>query len=287
MKNNALQMQIYDYAIVGGGMAGLQLVYAMLKDSFFYNKSILIIEKDDKEINDKSWSFWENGKGEWDDIVHKQWSSAHFISKDYEKLFSLQPYAYKMIRSIDFYKKVKQKIANHQNISWVKDSIQSVHKNIPIRCIGEQNTYKAKQVFDSRLNDDYKKAETPFVLQHFIGHFIKTETKIFDSNSFIMMDFSAPYKDQCSFMYVLPFDKNNALIEFTFFNSTTYEAPIYLNAIKKYMERNFGVSNYTIENTEKGVIPMSSFDFSKENNKNYLKNWHCRWMGKSIFRIFF
>jgi len=41
VKNNALQIQVYDYAIVGGGMPGLQLVYAMLKDSFFDDKLVV------------------------------------------------------------------------------------------------------------------------------------------------------------------------------------------------------------------------------------------------------
>lgn len=52
-----MSSEIFDYAIIGAGAAGLNLAMAMLNDPFFEDKRILIIEKEDKEINDKTWSF--------------------------------------------------------------------------------------------------------------------------------------------------------------------------------------------------------------------------------------
>jgi len=66
-------MQKYDYIITGSGASGLMLAYRMAKDSFFDTASILIIDKEKKTSNDRTWCFWENGKGEWDDLVHKSW----------------------------------------------------------------------------------------------------------------------------------------------------------------------------------------------------------------------
>ena len=47
----------YDYIICGGGASGLLLSNALISDSFFDDKKILIIEKDAKVNNDKSFSF--------------------------------------------------------------------------------------------------------------------------------------------------------------------------------------------------------------------------------------
>ena len=38
----------FDYVIIGAGAAGFHLSMAMLRDSFFKKKRILIIEKEDK-----------------------------------------------------------------------------------------------------------------------------------------------------------------------------------------------------------------------------------------------
>ena len=44
-------MDYYDYIIVGGGSSGLMTAYRMSKDSFFDDKSILILDKEQKTKN--------------------------------------------------------------------------------------------------------------------------------------------------------------------------------------------------------------------------------------------
>jgi lycopene beta-cyclase len=43
-------MQKYDYIITGSGASGLMLAYRMAKDSFFDTASILIIDKEKKNV---------------------------------------------------------------------------------------------------------------------------------------------------------------------------------------------------------------------------------------------
>ena len=80
-------MQEHDYIITGTGASGLMLAYRMAKDPFFDHKSILIIDKEKKSSNDRTWCFWENGTGEWDDILHKSWKKILFNSKSFKKEF--------------------------------------------------------------------------------------------------------------------------------------------------------------------------------------------------------
>ena len=53
-------MEKYDYIICGGGASGLLLSNAFIKDEFFNDKKILIIERESKTLNDKTFSFWDN-----------------------------------------------------------------------------------------------------------------------------------------------------------------------------------------------------------------------------------
>lgn len=52
----------YDYIICGAGASGLLLSNSMINDDFFNDKKILIIEKDKKNKNDRTFGFWENKK---------------------------------------------------------------------------------------------------------------------------------------------------------------------------------------------------------------------------------
>lgn len=262
---------IYDIAIIGGGLAGLQLAYGILQENDLADKNILILEKEEKTANDKSWSFWEKGQGQWDKIVHKSWRKADFNGREFSRTYELTPYAYKMIRSEDFYAFVKEKIVKFPNVQWQKDQIQDVILGAPHQCIGKKSTYSATMVFDSRLTDDFKNSDYPFVLQHFKGWFIESDRAVFDDSTFRMMDFDNKNKANCAFTYVLPFSPQKALVEFTFFSPQLVDDKVYEAGIKEYIHKEWGIQQYQITETEKGVIPMSAYPFQKGNQNNYLK----------------
>ncbi|HLT52021.1 MAG TPA: lycopene cyclase family protein, partial [Arenibacter sp.] len=62
-------MSTYDYIIIGAGAAGLLLADGLGKDPFFRNRSILLLDRDLKQKNDRTWCFWEAGKGDFDIIL--------------------------------------------------------------------------------------------------------------------------------------------------------------------------------------------------------------------------
>jgi lycopene beta-cyclase len=263
-----LSENVYDYFIIGGGLSGIQLALAFAEDAAFKDKKIGIIEPSSKDQNDKTWCFWEKGKGKWKEVTYKSWNKTLFVGSDQSREFELSPYSYKMIRSIDFYKTYIARLRSKSNVEWIEDEITSIsQENL---CRGKAATYSAKQIFDSRLKPDFKKSKQPKVLQHFKGYIIKTESPQFDDAAFTMMDYSLKYQDQCCFTYVLPFSKNEALVEFTFFSPNTLKEEEYDKMIKQYLELR-SIVNYTVEETESGVIPMSTYPFWKKNREGYLK----------------
>ena len=265
-------MQNYDYIITGSGASGLMLAYRMAKDSFFDNASILMIDKEKKTSNDRTWCFWENDKGEWDDLVHKSWNKILFDSHSYKKSIPLQSYTYKMIRSAKFYEKLWNFIESKNNISFIKANVTSILDTAEGALV-ETSTgrYRAVKLLNSiDLDQKYtRQEEYPVLLQHFTGWFIETKKNVFDDSVATFMDFTVDQKMNTRFMYVLPVSANKALFEYTLFSKDVLTKEEYELELQKYLELN-SISEYTIIEKEKGIIPMTSFKFWQDNSKNIL-----------------
>jgi len=108
----------------------------------------------------------------------------------------------------------------------------------------------------------------PVLQQHFVGWFVKTKSPVFDNDQATYMDFSIPQKGNTRFMYVLPTAENEALIEYTLFSKDLLPKEEYESAIKDYLEKDLGCSDYEIIETEMGSIPMTCFDFQEHHSKN-------------------
>jgi len=260
----------YNLLILGGGLSGLQLAMAFAKDSFFDQYSIAIIETDKKNRHDRNWSFWEKGEGQWEEIIYKQWESAYFYGSTKCLHFDLSNYRYKTIRSIDFYTIAKQIIESSSNIEWIEDVIIEVDTDTKV-CRGKNNTYTATKIFDGVSKSNWEQSKHPTVLQHFRGWNISTEKEVFSENSFCMMDFRLGFENQCSFTYILPFSSKKALVEYTFFSPEKVPSQVYDQMLKKYISDQLGIKNYSIDEKEEGVIPMSTYPFHKANQKDYIK----------------
>ena len=265
---------VYDYAIVGAGGAGLHLVLAMLEDNWFKDKKIVILDKDDKKTDDKTWSFWEKGSGKWDGIIEKSWKKGKFNTIEKSIDLDLSPYLYKTLPSIHFYNFARQKIAAANNIFWIQDEINEVTRfKEHLKIAGEQNNYAALQVFDSRIDKEFLIDKDKYftIQQHFKGWVIETEKPVFDTSTFVMMDFQVKWQDSASFTYVLPFSTTKAMVEFTLFTSQLIPYDAYDDLLKQYIQDVLKIDQYHIAKVEYGIIPMSNYPFQKANQKGIMK----------------
>ena len=266
-------MKKADYIILGAGASGLQLAYKMALDSFFNDKKIIIIDKDEKKTNDRTWCFWEKGAGEWDDILYKSWDTIYFGSQWLEKKIKITPYRYKMIRSQSFYNKLRSIVAQAGNIEFVKTAVLEIKEIEKYVIVATENkSYKALKVFNSLpLHTSFKNQQKyPVLQQHFVGWFIQTAEDAFDDSVATFMDFKLPQKGNTRFMYVLPITKNKALFEYTLFSKDILDFSEYELAISEYLNEN-GITNFTITEKEKGAIPMTAYKFHQTNTKSILQ----------------
>lgn len=261
----------FDYIIVGSGLSGLQLALALAEDSFFSDKQIALIDKDNKTINDKTWCFWEKETGKWNHLIYKAWNNAYIYSSKKIINLSLHPYQYKMLRSLDFYKDVKLKLSKKDNIHFIIDNVLLVEEKQNFATVSTASSvYKSKHVFDSRINNSFYSESDKYinVIQHFKGWVIETEHIAFNTpDAFTMMDYRLKDGEQTTFMYVLPVSKKKALVEFTYFTPNSVEDTTYDVFLKQYISKILKIDNYNITEIEKGSIPMTNFPFEKYSTK--------------------
>ena len=260
------------YIILGAGASGLLLAYRISLDSYFDDKSILIIDQKKDKGNDKTWCYWEEGDGEWDELLTKKWPKVFFGSKDFTETLNISPFCYKMIRSEKFYHKLWRSIDLKSNITFIEDSVKtySVADN-KVKVVTNKSTYFGLKLLNSIPEKTVyeKQQKYPVLQQHFVGWFVKTKTDCFDDSVATFMDFNIPQNGNTRFMYVLPIDKNMALFEYTLFSKDLLERSEYEVAIKDYLKEK-KVTDFEILEKENGVIPMTSFKFQELNSNNIL-----------------
>ena len=265
-------MKKYDYIISGAGASGLILLYRMMKDPYFARKRILLIDKEKKSGNDRTWSYWEKGAGEWDDLLEKTWDDIIFTSDVYSNTLSVAPYTYKMLRSSKLYDMIQAEIPKHDNITVLYDEVLNIsHRAESASVLTKKSDYSAKKVINSVMFDrPYKHQEKyPVLRQHFLGWFIEVEEDTFDDSAATFMDFSVEQRKNTRFMYILPLSPRVALFEYTLFSPKLLTKEEYEYEIEEYLEER-GITKYKIIEKEQGIIPMTAYRFWRHNSRNVL-----------------
>jgi len=258
----------YDYIITGAGCAGLSLLMRMINCGLTKGKSVLLIDKEDKTRNDRTWCFWEKGEGFFEPVVYRSWKSMGFFSNDYNKQMDIAPYRYKMIRGVDFYQYCFKEISRHDNIEFVKGEVKYTRSANSFRLYldNELVDTSGSIVFNSVYAPSPPAKKTLNVLQHFKGWVIKTATDVFDPGKATMMDFRVHQQYGTSFVYVLPFNKREALVEYTLFTPSLLKPEQYDIELQNYLSDFLNITNYEIKDEEFGIIPMTNEKFYFKKN---------------------
>ena len=122
-------MKKYDYIIAGAGCAGLSLAYRMSVHPELGKRSVLILDKDDKKANDRTWCFWTKSPTIFDDIVYRKWTKVRFRSDDVTRTDQLSSYSYHLIKGSDFYEHTKKEILSNPNFHWETKQISIINQD--------------------------------------------------------------------------------------------------------------------------------------------------------------
>lgn len=264
LKFQQLPGKKYDYIITGAGCAGLSLLMRMLQHPSFSNKRILLVEKDSKNLNDRTWCFWEDQTGFFEAVVLKHWHQLQFASTGFSKSFNILPYTYKMIRGIDFYSHCLSEIEKHANVEIQYGTVAQLQtREWGASMIFNGETIQARYIFNSILFQPplLKKGEY-HLWQHFKGWMIETEIDCFIEGTATIMDFNTSQQYGTTFIYIMPLNGKKALVEYTVFSETLLEPAAYDNGLKNYLNKYLGNTGYKVIEEEFGAIPMTNHAFA-------------------------
>jgi len=262
----------YDFIFLGAGCASLSIVMRMIKSGKFADKRILLIDKERKNKNDRTWCYWEEQDGFFEAIVHKKWDTISFLSDSFSSDMNIAPYKYKMIRGVDFYQHCFREIEQQENIDIFYGEVtqEVVHnEGTTININGEMLHFDYGTIFNSILPKETNPRGTINLLQHFKGWVIETPQSTFDSAKAIFMDFRVTQKDDTTFAYLLPLSTTRALVEYTMFSKEIVEDVVYETELKNYVENLLQLKEYQVIEKEFGVIPMTNRKFSFYENDLY------------------
>jgi lycopene beta-cyclase len=253
----------YDYAILGGGAAGLSLALALVRSPLKAG-SILIVEKDAKNTNDRTWCFWSDVPTPLDRIAYHTWPNLRFCSPGVERSFALAPFRYQMVRGLDFYRAAHAELEQH-NVTFVQASaeVQDGQDCAIVQAGGRE--FSAAWAFDSRIRPEDMLPDPRFnsLKQHFTGWEVETVAPVFDPQTATLFDLRTPQRGGVTFFYILPFSPQHALVEYTLFSPDLLPAQEYDLALQAYLRDELKLEDYRILETEHGVIPMTDRPFPR------------------------
>lgn len=272
----------YDYVIAGAGGAGLSLLHYLLASPVLSNKQILVIDQSLKKTNDRTWCFWEIGDHEFESLVQHRWDAVSIHADSFSIELATSPFSYKMIQGIDFYNYVMTAAKLKPNVHWVEAAISNItetnadqpQKEVLLEWDG--GSAKAKLAFTSilpfQMNNlasaikydsvNQSANKLPFLWQHFKGRTVTFNQPVFNQQVARLMDFNVPQHAATAFMYLLPINEMQALVEYTLFSDQILEISKYDMALNDYLAKHYPDCIYTIQHEEIGAIPMTQQSFS-------------------------
>ncbi len=258
-----MEKSSFDIAVLGGGCSGFQLLHQLSQQPNWLLQKVALFN--DGVPLQRSWCFWSRDQHPLQHLVKKSWSKITFKGRDFSKTENVEPYQYHYISGETFFNYFHHVFLwQHDNIVVYNNKITSVKsQDNGFHVLSDDKECETKTVFSS-LPPVWENIPAKFWLQqHFKGWFIKTEQPVFDDSALILMDFSIPQQADTRFVYVLPFSNTEALVEMTVFSPAVYAESVYEEVLVEYMKQHFPNIDYVIENTEKGVIPMTDASFSR------------------------
>lgn len=292
---------IYDVAIIGAGMAGLQLVRELMDHPRISSLKILLLERSISDYAPRTWCFWdlpepqqepgpqpapESQQGAHPPQVsyapqaphrpqepglQKSWNRARFFLDNNELNLDLSPFQYHMIDSATWRQQLLTKISASPNITFLTADVQHLEQEAPdlVLIKTSTNDHRARWVFDSRWDPSKLKNYNGHVLyQQFLGYKVASQAGAFDPSLPTLMDFRVDQPGAVAFVYVLPVDSQHALVEYTLFTSDIRPWPELTKSLEEYIEASS--PGIRIEGSERGIIPMTDYPFPAPGNKRII-----------------
>ncbi len=240
-------MKSYDYIFAGGGLAGLSLACQITR-SRLRSHSMLIVDQDAKQQDDRTFSYWAGKPGPFDQSIYRSWNRLAFHAPGYSSSAPLGSYRYHTICSIDLYRAAHQELATCPNVEFLCGRIRGLEDTpqgaiLTVDDAAEGQVFFGKWAFDSRprLAEQSDPAHDHQLKLVFIGWDVEADFDAFDPQTPILMDFRTRQGEDVRFFYLLPFSERRALVEYTLFTEQQIRAEDCQVALRRYLSATLGL----------------------------------------------
>lgn len=266
-------MVTYDYIITGLGCAGLSLIYYLL-DSPLKDKKILLIDNSPKNENDRTWCYWAEKPLE----IHPKktplifWESIKIAESKNIVSAKLQNLKYYHIKSSDFYREVIERIKQFTNVTFINDHVVKIEKSeegVVNVMTSKSGKFKSNLLFNS-IPFSPSARKNPSLLQVFIGWKVSCKNDHFDPSAVCLMHFVSGQKSKTDFFYILPYNKKEALVEYTVYTKSDIDIPMMESKLSDYLQTELGIPFYEITFKESGSIPMTTVETPQHQHPNII-----------------
>ena len=259
--------QTYRYVIAGAGCAGLSLIWYLLERGV--SSPIVLLDRRTEFSDDRTWCFWDTEPTPFSHLACAKWFAWSVRAGGQETVRGAPATPYLCVRGGDFHRFVLNKIAEHPNVKIICGIHVSGWEETPngVRVCTSGGDFCGDVFINAQgpqgLCAPCKKSEKSAGFnQIFAGHFVCTNRPVFNPAQITLMDWNAePLAGGLRFAYVLPFSTHRALVEITAFVPRSQPAPALTDlshAVAPYIAARFGETDFAVEKTESGTIPMTS-----------------------------
>ena len=253
-------MKIYDIAFVGMGASSLATLKLKYSDS---NNSIIGIDKEFDSSRNNFFAFWlTDWMKSFDGLITQKWNKWEFYNQNINVTHESISTPYCVIRFQDW---KKYCLDNIDNFNFKENNVIKILKDDDYYMITLDNDEKiyAKKIYDSRNLETKKEG----LKQHFIGQIIKT-MKPHKKDIVTLMDFRVSQDKGLHFMYCLPINDNQLLVESTVFSENVLPDDWYKKQINKFIDQKLQLEEFEVIDEEKGILPM--YEIKNKNTTNYI-----------------
>ncbi|MGA7757392.1 MAG: lycopene cyclase family protein [Ilumatobacteraceae bacterium] len=259
-----------DLVIAGAGCSGLSALWHALH-SAGRDRRIVVVDRDFEPVDDRTWAFWGTRSSPFAELADRTWDQVQVRFPGWESTQRIggpgpsQGRVYLRVRRRDYDCAILEEARCRPNVRFVAQDIVGIHDDGTAGVVRlPEGELRAPVVLQSaRLSPAAGDAPVRHPLrQHFGGWEVRTERPVFDPSVVTLMDFDTRQQGATSFFYLLPVQRDRALVEHTMFSAEPRSTDFHDHQVRVRLDE-LGAGEVVVERREYGAIPMEDRAFTQ------------------------